>query len=214
MPIIQDQLAVVLATTIILSQLTMLWKDNFFFRWGTRLVVGVIMMDAMGWALYYINRNMWQPYTTKGEWWWWGAIIAGLMLYFRLSRRYAWVAKYSLGLQLGLGVGVACVAMLRTQILDMITYTVQGLFIAKTAMDLFNAVVVFVGLATVISYFFFTREHTGVLAGSAFVGRAFMMASISVIWAGDYMWAMAIAAGILSFLVNNFIKGLLLGIPV
>jgi len=214
MPVIQDQIGILLASTIILSQLTMLWKDNFFFRWGTRIAVGFMMMDQMGWAFYYLNQRFWVPATTRGEWWWWLAIIVGLMLYFRLSRQYGWVAKYPLGLQLGLGVGVASTAMLRAQIVDQVVYTVRDLFSAKTSMELFNAVVAFVALATVVSYFFFTREHKGVLAGSAFVGRAFMMASIAVIWAGDYMWAMAIMAGVLTFLVNTFVKGLLLGMPV
>jgi len=41
-----------------------------------------------------------------------------------------------------------------------------------------------------------------------------MMAYIAVVWAGNYMWAMAILAGVLTFLVNNFVKRLLLGIHI
>jgi len=210
----QAQAGTLMATIVIVSQLTMLWKDNFFFRWGTRIVVAYAVADSMGWSLYYLNTRFWTPFTTKGEWWWMLAVLAGLMLYFRLSRQYGWVAKYPLGLQLGLGVGVASVAMLRAQILDQVVWTVRDLFTAKTTMEVFNAIVAFVAVASVVSYFFFTREHTGVLKVSAFVGRAFMMASIAVIWAGDYIWAMAILAGVLTFLVNSFVKGLLLGMPV
>lgn len=207
----QAQAGTLFATIIILSQLTMLWKDNVFFRWGTRLVVGYAMMDIVGWGIYYVNRNMVVPMTTKGEWWWIFALIMGILLYFRISREYGWISKYPISLQLGLGIGVAAVATVRAQILDQIRYTVVDIFSAKTAMALFNAIIAAVALVTVISYFIFTREHTGVLAGAAYAGRAFMMASIAVIWAGDYMWAMAILAGVLSFLYNDFFRGLLLG---
>lgn len=210
----QDQLGTVMSAIVILTQFTMLWKDNVFFRWGTRVVVGYAMVDWMAWAWYYLNIRMWVPFTTKGEWWWWFGIILGLMLYLRLSRQYAWVAKYPLAVQLGLGIGVTAATLLRAQILDQIQFTINSLFTAKTTMDLFNAIVVFIGVATVLSYFFFTREHTGVLARTAYVGRAYIMASVAVIWAGDYMWAMAILAGVLSFLVNNFVKNLLLGMPI
>jgi len=210
---IQASLGTITATIIITSQLTMLWKDNPYFRWGTRVVVGYMIADQIAWQLYYLNRNMWVPTTTKGEWWWWFALIAGLMLYFRLSRAHGWVAKYPLGLQLGLGIGVATIGMLRAQILDQIKNTVADVINAKTPMALFNAIVAFVAVVTVVSYFIFTREHTGVLAATSYVGRAFMMASIATIWAGDYMWAMAILAGVLSFLYNNFLRNLILGQP-
>jgi len=209
----QDQLGTLMSAIVILSQFTMLWKDNVFFRWGTRIVVGYALVDAMGWGWYYVNLRMWQPYVTKGEWWWWGAIILTIMLYTRLTKQYAWISKYPLAIQLGLGVGVTSVAMLRSQIIDQLGFTIDSLF-TTTGMDLFNAIIVFIGVATVISYFFFTHEQTGILGRTAYVGRAFIMASIAVIWAGDYMWSMAILAGVLFFLVNTFIKGLLLGMTV
>lgn len=207
----QAQAGVLLATIVIISQLTMLWKDNVFFRWGTRLVVAYAMMDSAGWGIYYVNRNMLTPMTTRGEWWWILGLILGLLLYFRISRQYGWISKYPISIQLGLGIGIASVGTLRAQILDQIRYTVVDLFTSKTGLALFNAIVAAVALVTVISYFIFTREHTGVLAGTAYVGRAFMMASIAVIWAGDYMWAMAILAGVLSYLYNDFLRGLVLG---
>lgn len=208
----QDQLAVLVGTIFIMTQFSMLWKDNLFFRWGTRVVVGFAVADSMGWAIYNLNYYVWSPWTGKGEWWWWIGVPLGLMLYTRLSRPHAWISKYPLGVQLGVGVGTVSVGALRAQILDQITNTVKDVFaVGATPMEVFNAVVIFIGVVTTISYFFFTREHTGVLGYSAYIGRIFIMGSIAVIWAGDYMWAMAMLAGVLSFLVNDFLKGLVLG---
>jgi len=133
------------------------------------------------------------------------------MMYGRLSRKYAWISKYPTSFQLGVGVGVTTVAMLRAQIIDQLGFTVTDLFKARMSLELFNAIVVLIAVVTVISYFFFTLEHKGVVGYSAYIGRVFIMASTAVLWAGDYMWAMAMMAGILSFLVNDFVKKLLLG---
>lgn len=208
---IQADLGIFIGGVMVLSQFTMMWKDNVFFRWGTRVVVGYRLINSMAWAFYNLNYRVWEPWTIDGEWWWWLGVPLGLMLYFRLSRPHAWIAKYPLGVQLGVGVGTVAVGALRAQILDQITNTISDVFAAKTGMQIFNAIVVVIGVITCISYFFFTREHTGILGGTAYIGRAYIMTSIAVIWAGDYMWAMAMLAGVLDYMVNTFLKGLLLG---
>lgn len=212
--VLLDQIGIALGAVMILTQFSMLYRDNLFFRWGTRLVVGFAMADSLAWAMWGLNYYVWEPSTEKGQWWWWLGVPLGLMLYTRLSRPHAWISKYPLGVQLGVGVGTVAVGMLRTQILDQITFTVKDVFTAVTPMEIFNALIILIGVVTVVSYFFFTREHVGVLGYSAYIGRIFIMASIAVIWAGDFMWAMAMLAGVLYYLINDFIKGLLLGAAV
>jgi len=207
----QAQLGTVVSTIVILSQLSMIWKENVFFRWGTRVAVGFALVYTAFSNLWYLNSRVYNPVTTKGEFLWIIPVILGLMMYSRLSRKYAWLSKYPTSFQLGVGVGVTTVAMLRGQIIDQLGYTVRDIFQAGTSMELFNAIVVLIAVVTVISYFFFTREHTGLVGRSAYIGRVFIMASTAVLWAGDYIWAMAMIAGILSFLINDFIKGLLFG---
>ena len=210
---IYDQLGVLAGAIMVIGQFTMLWKDNVYFRVTTRIVVGYYMMYLMVYYIYFADIRAWVPLVTQGQWWWAIAIILGIMMYTRITRNYAWIAKYPLGIGLGAGVGTVAVTTLRAQILDQLTYTVSGLFTATSAYDLFNAIVILVGVSSVISYFFFTHEQKGVLGYTAAIGRAFIMASVAVIWAGDYMWAMAICAGVLSYLLNIFIKGLILGGP-
>jgi len=211
---IYAQLGVLAGALMIIGQFTMLWKDNLYFRVTTRIVVGYYMMYMMCYYVAMIYGRTWNAMTVQGEWWWAVAIILGLLMYTRISRQYAWIAKYPMSIALGAGVGTVSVAILRAQVLDQITYTVTDLFTATSAYALFNAIVIAVALVTTISYFFFTREHTGPLGWSAAVGRAFMMCSIAVIWAGDYMWAMAMLSGVLSYMVNTVVKGLMLGGPI
>ena len=207
---IQDSLGILFSTIMILSQLSLLWGDNLFFRWGTRIVIGFSVIHTAIWQLYWIDYRAIQPIMTDGDIKFVIPLILGLMMYARLSRPNAWISKYPMGVQLGVGVGVVSVSMLRSQILDQLRFTVEGLFEATTAMALLNAVLVLIGTVTVMSYFFFTKEHTGILGISTYIGRAFIMSSIATIWAGDYIWAMSMLAGQLQFLIKEFLMGLVL----
>jgi hypothetical protein len=208
--LIQDQIGIVVSAIMIVSQLSLIVGDNFFFRWSTRVVIGFSVMHALIWGIYWSNRYAVQP-IMKGELVWIIPFVLGLMMYTRLTKKWAWVSKYPMGLQLGVGFGVVVVSMIRSQILDQIKMTIVDLLGASSPYALLNAVLVFIGSITVTTFFFFTKEHTGLLGKSAYLGRAFIMCSIAVIWAGDYIWAMSMLAGQLQFLIRDFLFGLVLG---
>jgi len=90
---LQAQLGTVVSTIIILSQLSMIWKKNVFFRWGTRVAVGFALVYTALSNLWYLNSRVYRPVTTKGEFLWILPVILGLMMYGRLSRKYAWISK-------------------------------------------------------------------------------------------------------------------------
>lgn len=207
---IQESLGIIFSTIMILTQLSLLWGDNIFFRWGTRVVIGFSVIHTAIWQLYWIDYRAIQPILTEGEYKFLIPLILGIMMYARLSKTNSWISKYPMGVQLGVGVGVVSVAALRSQILDQLRYVVEGLFEATTAMEMLNAILVLVGTVTVMSYFFFTKEHTGILGISTYIGRGFIMSSIATIWAGDYIWAMSMLAGQLQFLIKEFLMGLVL----
>ena len=207
---IQEQLGVLVSAILIVSQLSLIAGDNFFFKWSTRLVIGFSVIHAQIWGLYWSNRYAIEP-IMKGELIWIIPLVLGLMMYTRLSKKYAWISKYPMGLQLGVGFGVVVVSMIRSQILDQIRMTITDITGASSPYVLLNGLLVFIGTITVTTFFFFTKEHTGILGKSAYVGRAFIMASIAVIWAGDYIWAMSMMAGQLQYLIRDFLFGLVLG---
>jgi len=200
----------VVGAVLTLSILSMLWKENAFYRWGVRLSVGFAMTYAAVTSLRWINIRILTP-VSKGDYVWLIPLLLGLMMYFRLSKTYAWVSKYPMSFLFGVGVGVTTVAMLRAQILEQLQFTVTDLFTAKTPMAIISAITVLMAVITVTAYFFFTIEQKGVFGNVTYVGRVFIMGSTAVLWAGDYLWAMSMLAGVLKFLADDFIKGVLLG---
>jgi hypothetical protein len=208
-----EQLGILVSSIMIVSQLSLVFGDNLFFRWSTKVVIGYALIHALIWGIYWTNYYAVAPVISKGQYEYIIPLILSLLMYSRLSYKYAWLSKYPMGAQLAVGFGVVSVGQLRGQILDQIRMTVVDLFAAKDWYQLLNSSLVLIGTLTVISYFFFTREHTGILSKSSYVGRIFIMSSIATIWAGDYLWAMAMLAGQLQYLVQQFLYRLILGRP-
>ena len=196
---------------LVLSMLSLVFGDNLFFKLGTRVVVGWAIVYAAILGLYWTDFYAIQPIVQNADYKWILVILVGLLMYTRLSRRYAWISKYPLSVSMGIGFGILLPTFARAQILDQIRISIVELFAPTSTFDLFGRLLVILGIVTVTSYFFFTKEHTGALGISAFIGRLFIMSSIAVIWAGDYLWAMSMLAGQLKFLIKEILFGILLG---
>lgn len=199
------------SAVFVLAMLSLTFGENLFFKWATKVVVGWAIVYAAILGLYWTNFYAIQPIVQNADYKWILVIFIGLLMYTRLSRKYAWISKYPLSVSIGIGFGILLPTFARAQILDQIRISIVELFAPTSTFDLFGRLLVILGIITVTSYFFFTKEHTGALGTSAFIGRLFIMSSIAVIWAGDYLWAMSMLAGQLKFLIKEIFFGILLG---
>lgn len=134
-------------------------------------------------------------------------LIFGLAIFSRLSRRYAWISRYPTALLAGVGTGVMFGATFDAQILTQLAMTAQ----AFTDMGVFSAGVILIGVVTTLTYFIYTREHTGPLGISARIGRVFAMFSFGMNYAAELIWYLTLVVGIMIRLVDLWIKGAILG---
>jgi hypothetical protein len=100
-------------------------------------------------------------------------IIMGLLLYFRFVDKYQWLARYGFLWVIAGGAGVTIGGMVQSQILPQVIESVK--IIRPTAFETISAALVFFIFVTSLSYFLFTREHTGILGTSSRLGRLFLM---------------------------------------
>ena len=195
----------------VISVMTMLWKDNPYFRFGQQAIIG-------GTIAHYVLFNMKNALNmalipiSKGDLLLIVPFILGLLMYTRLSRDYAWISKYPTSVLVGVGIGVMIAGTLRGQIIDQVKATVVDIFTAASAFDALNGVIIAVGTVTAMTFWIFTKEHTGALGASAKIGRIFLMISLGANWAGEEVWYLTQMIGRLIFLIEVFIKGALLGI--
>ncbi|MBU1082503.1 MAG: hypothetical protein KKB59_18600 [Spirochaetes bacterium] len=107
-------------------------------------------------------------------------LVLGILMYFRLSRKYSWVSNYSMAFLTAIGIGITTRTIVETDIIKQISSTAIPL-------TSFNNIVLVISVVTVISYFFYTKEHTGSLGISAKLGMAFMMVAFGASVANSFM---------------------------
>ena len=200
------------AAFLTLSIYSFLYKDNPFYKFAEHLVVGV----SVGYFLIinwfeYLTPNLWEPL---------GqvpskptnlvllvpALMGGLML-LRISRKYNWLSRFSIAFFMGIASGVSIPSTIETRIVEQ----------AKASMVDFTAVpslwegtcefLILAGTLCTLVFFFFSKEHKGVLGGTARVGIVFLMVGFGASFGYTVMARVSLLIGRLNFLINDWARG-------
>jgi len=191
-----------------LAILSYLWKLNYVYKIAETFAVGSLLAHS------FINTWTWSiegiclTPLLSGQIVRIIPLVFGLLIFTRLSRPYAWISRYPTALLAGIGVGVMFGATFDAQILTQIGMTASA-FADK---DIFSALVILFGMFTTLTYFVYTKEHTGPLGISAKLGRIFAMFSFGMNYAAELIWYITLVVGILIRLVDLWIKGAILGL--
>ena len=163
--VIQDQIGVIVSSIMIVSQLSLIAGDNFFFRWSTRVVIGFSVMHALIWGLYWSNRYAIEP-IMKGELIWIIPLILGLMSLFVIWRRYAWVASFPIAIMIGVGTGLSMRALITTEILSNIAAVMKesALILVGPPVTQLGYLIRVIFTITGVIYLLFTVGHRGPLS--------------------------------------------------
>jgi hypothetical protein len=100
---------------------------------------------------------------------------------------------------------VAIPAMLNERTLKQMSATVSPL-VTASGMPNFAGIVVLLGVLCTISYFYFSREHRGVLGKSARVGTWFLMIFFGTTFGYTVMSRMSTFIGRVEFLLSDFLR--------
>ena len=191
-----------IGTLFIIATMSMLWKDNVFFRFGQAAIMGASVAHYTFMNFQSVHTNAIKP-ILAGNVMFIIPVILGLLMYSRLSSDLAWLAKYPTSVLVGVGTGVMIVGTLRGQIIDQIKQTILDAFAGL------NGILIFIGVVTAFSFFIFTKEHTGALGTSVKIGRVFLMISLGANFSGELVWYLTQMIGRLMYILNEFIWPLL-----
>jgi len=137
------------------------YKDNPFWKWATNtLVAGYIGYSAVvniDWMLNSIliplTRNMNYIHVI--------AILVGFLWYFRFWKKYFFIYRYALAINVGSTIGLTISRSVRSDITQQISATMLKLYGTGTLMGDFTNIVVVVCVVTTMIYFLFTIKHEG-----------------------------------------------------
>jgi hypothetical protein len=206
-----DILGGLIGTLFIVSVMSMLWKDNVVFRFGQAAIIGATVAHYCYMNTQYVQQNAVTP-MIQGNLLLAVPLVLGLLAYTRLSKEVAWLAKYPTNLLVGVGTGLMIAGTLRGQIIDQVKQTLVDLFAAPSSgctICVLNSILIFVGVATSLSFFIFTKEHKGALGYVVKVGRVFLMVSLGANFSGELVWYLTQMIGRLMYILNELIWPLL-----
>lgn len=198
--------ATFVAGILTLAIFTFLYKDNPIYKMAESLLIGV----SIGYFLVITWTNslmglLFNPLFGEGEL---GLILPfalGLLMFARFNRKTAHLSRLPIAVLIGSGAGVAIPAMLDARTLRQMSATVSPL-VTDSGMPDFASIVVLVGVLSTLAYFYFSREHAGVLGKTAKLGTWFLMIFFGTTFGYTVMSRMSTFIGRVEFLLSDFFR--------
>ena len=210
------------AALLTLCIFSFLYKDNPFYKFAEYLFVGVS-------AGYYIVLNYWTvidanlvgplreafgghaiggPFRIEqGDY---RALLVvpallGLLLLTRLSRRFEWLSRWSLAVIIGVFAGLKTTGFAQGDLVAQVQASLQPLWLPGRLWASLNAILFTLGLLASLLYFFYSREHKGLLGRVSRVGVAFLMISFGAGYGYTVMSRVSLLIGRFQFLFEDWL---------
>ena len=195
----------IVAGILTIAILSFLYGDNPVYKMAETLLVGV----SMGYVLVITWTNtlmavLFKPLFVESQFWLILPLIFGLFMFGRFHKSTSFLSRYSMAVLIGSGAGVAIPAMLGARTLRQMTATVE-MVQGDSLFMIFSGLVVVVGLFTTLSYFYFSREHEGIMGRSAKVGTYFLMIFFGTTFGYTVMSRVSTFIGRMDFLLSDFL---------
>jgi len=196
------------ATGLTLFIFTFLYQDNPLFKLAEHLYVGV----SVGYTIVkvydtVIVRLLYEPMVNQGDWSLLVPLGIGMLMLARYFPKIAWLSRIAFAFIVGVGSGLAIPRIISSYILKQVEDTVRPLAslasgggptftynLLDPASNL-NALVLLIGVVSVLFYFFFSIEHTGPVRVAARTGILFLMIAFGAAFGYTVMARMSLLIG-------------------
>ncbi len=219
-------LGIWIAAFFTLAVLSFLVRDNPAYKFTESVVVGVS-------AAYWMTVAFWDTLVPKlfGEllpdlvkrylmpaievdsvnWVMLAPLILGILLLCRLNRKASWLGIFPLAFIVGTYAGLRFVNFTESDLLRQIAAMITPLIVIKEGNLAGSvglsvaAILMFVGVLSVLVYFFFSLEHKGVAGKTARLGIWFLMITFGASFGLTVMGRIALLAARFEFLFDDWL---------
>ncbi len=192
------------AAALTLAIFSLLYKDNPFYRAAEHLLVGV----SAGYYLvqYFYSgviRKFYVPVVLQGDLWLLPGGLLGLLVLFRLSRQTQWVSRYAIAFYVAAWSGYLIPSTIQERVLTQVSATLPPA-LAEVGFGAFlGALVILVGVISILIYFYFSTPHTGLVGKISQVGITFLMAGFGASFGYTVMGRVSLLIGRFQFLFQE-----------
>ncbi|MDP2960205.1 MAG: hypothetical protein Q8N71_02165 [candidate division Zixibacteria bacterium] len=192
-------LSTLIAAILTLFIFSFLYKDNPFYKFAEYLLVGI----SVGYLIVIsiktiVLPKLYYPIFREGDLLYLIPGILGIFMFLRFFHKLSWLSRISMALIIGAGAGVSIPAVMQAQIYAQMKAS-MGSYTSV------NNIIVALAVITTLSYFFFSREHKGVLGTSAKIGIFFMMVFFGATFGYTVMSRVTLLIGRAQFLLGDFL---------
>jgi hypothetical protein len=202
------------ATGLTLFIFSFLYQDNPLFKLAEHLYVGV----SVGYTIVkaydtVIVHLIIKPIFENGEWSLLIPVTIGMLMLTRYVPKASWLSRYAFAMIVGIGAGLAIPRLISSFILKQVEDTVRpvlsigadgiafSLNLLNPASNV-NAIIILIGVSSVLFYFFFSVEHSGAGKAVARMGILFLMVSFGAGFGYTVMARMSLLIGRLTDLIE------------
>ncbi len=213
-------LGIWLAALVTLAIYSFLYKDNPVYKFAEHMFVGVSAGYTVGIAYHevaldLIYKPLFRPAELKlthPDYLVLIPTILGLLMFLRFSRKYGWTARWPICFVMGYGAGTGIPPTIKIFLVQA-HGTIQPLVPISpdshaTALQVgfqgFSSLVLLAGVICTLGYFYFSREHKGVLGVVSRIGIWLLMIAFGAGFGNTVMARISLLIGRCQFLIDKW----------
>jgi len=158
-----------------------LYGDNPFYKISEHIFVGVsagYVFARVYWDTIWPNLfgRLFPSYVDRGfdlELIYIIPLIFGIFMLLRLSSKLSWLSRLAIAYIVGMAAGLKFYKLLNSNILKQVEASILDLSLPMY--DIINQVIILVGVISSLVYFFYSKEHKGVIGKISRIGVYFLM---------------------------------------
>jgi hypothetical protein len=198
-----------------LAILSFLYKDNPFYKFAEHVYVGssaafmvlyVWVFDAYPKLVMGFTEKVGvQRYLLVIP------LILSLFILLRFVKPLSWLSVWSISFTVGMAAGLGITGLTQGFLVpqvqaSMLPLFVKGSTVGETILFTFNNLIIVFGTIFTILYFYFSREHKGVLGVSSKVGITILMITFGASFGYTIMARISLLIGRIYFLLHNWLR--------
>ncbi|MGE5578453.1 MAG: hypothetical protein ACM3WU_00285 [Bacillota bacterium] len=182
-----------------LAMMSLLIKENFYYRFFEHLFIGMSAGHALVLGINNVKTTAVTPPIQGGKGLLIVPVLLGCALYTRYWNKAAWLSRIPIALLTGVGAGLGIKGAVQAQFLDQIKATFLPL-------NTVSNVLFGLGVISTIWYFFFVYKQPKAVSWLPAVGRWTMMVTFGASFGNAAMGRLSLLIGRFQFLLKDWLS--------
>jgi hypothetical protein len=190
---------ITLASLLTLAIYSFLYNDNPFYKLAEHIFAGISAGYYVGLVWHsIIKQQLIAPLLHQHQYLFIIPGLLGILMFTRFVPKISWISRISLAFVIGNTAGITLIQQLHGIVIPQTRST----FLDITGI---SGLVMVIGVITTIIYFYFSKEHKGVLGWGAQIGIWFIMIAFGASFGYTVMARVSLLIGRVEFLLLNWL---------